>query len=299
MEPVRGVDVSEFNGDLDVPALKRGGVEFVIIRCGYGNDTESQDDVQYLNNVKKCEQAGMPYGVYLYSYAKTAEAAKSEAEHTLRLLKQADPSYGVWYDVEDSTLPSGSVLIDNCRTYCEMIEAAGYYCGIYASLYFWENRLNDTVLDRYDKWVAHWADTVGYDGDYGIWQYSDSGMIGGKRFDMNLAYRDYPELTKGEDTDMTKEEVAALARSEAQKVYDENEKKYRTIASAPQWVREDILKVYQELQLGGTAGGLNGENTEIDASYTYIRVMKVIAELLKKLEAEDELTLGSKADQKV
>lgn len=287
MEPIRGVDVSEFNGDLDVAALRQGGIEYVIIRCGYGNDSVSQDDVQYLSNVKKCEQAGMPYGVYLYAYAKTAEAAKSEADHTLRLLKEANPSYGVWYDVEDSTLPSGSALVDNCAVYCKAITDAGYYCGIYASLYFWENRLNDAALDAYDKWIAHWADTVGYKGDFGIWQYSDSGLIGGKRFDMNLAYRDYPALTRGEDTDMTKEEVAALARSEAQKVYDENEKKYKTIASTPQWVREDVLKVYQELQLGGTGAGLNGENTEINASYTYIRVLKVISELLKKLDDEN------------
>lgn len=287
MEPIRGVDVSEFNGDLDVAALRQGGVEYVIIRCGYGNDTVSQDDVQYRNNVSKCEEAGMPYGIYLYSYAKTAEAAKSEADHTLRLLKEAKPSFGVWYDVEDSTLPAGSALIDNCETYCKAITAAGYYCGIYASLYFWENRLNDAVLNAYDKWVAHWADAVGYDGDYGIWQYSDNGLIGGKRFDMNLAYRDYPALTGGEDTDMTKEEVAALARSEAQKVYDENEKKNKTIGSTPQWGREDVLKVYEQLQLAGTGDGLNGENTEINASYTYVRLLKVISELLKKLDAQD------------
>jgi len=286
MEPIRGVDVSEFNGNLDVEALKRAGIEYVIIRCGYGNDSESQDDVQYRNNVKKCEQAGMPYGVYLYAYAKTAGAAKSEADHTLRLLKEANPSYGVWYDVEDSALPSGSALIDNCLTYCKAIEAAGYYCGIYTSLYFWENRLNDTQLNTYDKWVAHWADAVGYDGDYGIWQYSDNGLIDGKRFDMNLAYRDYPALTRGEDAGMTKEEIAALARSEAQKVYEENERKYKTIASVPQWVREDVLKVYEELQLSGTGEGLDGENTEINASHTYIRLIKVISELLKKLSEQ-------------
>ena len=101
-----GVDISQFNGDVDIGALK-GKVDFVIIRCGYGSDYASQDDVQYQANVRKCEAAAMPYGVYLYSYARNTDMARSEARHTLRLLQGRRPLYGVWYDVEDVALPTG------------------------------------------------------------------------------------------------------------------------------------------------------------------------------------------------
>lgn len=283
MEPVKGVDISEFNGDVDMDVLKENSVEFVMIRLGYGSDLESQDDKYYTQNIKKCEEAGMPYGVYLYSYANSRAEVESEVSHTLRLIDSRKPSYGVWYDIEDSTLPTGTVLVDNCEHYCRLIEQAGYYCGIYASLYYWQNKLNDSRLDAFDKWVAHWADEIGYDGAYGIWQYSNRGVIGGKRFDLNLAYKDYPAIIEGDETDMTREEVAALARSEAQKVYDENEGKYKTIGDTPKWAREDILKLYEYLQLEGTSGA-KGEKTEIDGSDTYVRALKVISELVKKLE---------------
>ena len=35
--PKRGIDISEFNGSVDIAALQ-GQVDFVIIRCGYGSD---------------------------------------------------------------------------------------------------------------------------------------------------------------------------------------------------------------------------------------------------------------------
>ena len=71
-----GIDVSEHNGRIDWQAVKRAGVEFAIIRCGYGQDYESQHDDRWLDNVRGATAAGIPYGVYLYSYADTVAKAK-------------------------------------------------------------------------------------------------------------------------------------------------------------------------------------------------------------------------------
>lgn len=83
----KGIDVSDNNGIVDWNAIRNAGYEFAIIRCGYGKNTNVQDDKQYLRNVSECERLGIPYGVYLYSYALNVQGALSEAEHTLRLLK--------------------------------------------------------------------------------------------------------------------------------------------------------------------------------------------------------------------
>ena len=56
-----GIDISEFNGDVDIAAMK-GKIDFVIIRCGYGGDYESQDDTQYRNNVRSASRPGCPLG---------------------------------------------------------------------------------------------------------------------------------------------------------------------------------------------------------------------------------------------
>ena len=100
----KGVDISEHNGAVDFAALTQAGVKFAILRLGYGSDYTSQDDAQFAQNVRKAEAAGMPWGAYLYSYAKDASMAQSEARHALRLLQGRKPLYGVWYDVEDSQI---------------------------------------------------------------------------------------------------------------------------------------------------------------------------------------------------
>lgn len=280
--PKKGIDISEFNGDVDLAGLK-GQIEFVIIRCGYGGDYTNQDDPQFENNVRKCEAAGIPWGTYLYSYAKDTSMAQSEAAHTLRLLKGKHPQYGVWYDVEDSTLPTGEALIDNVVTYCQAIQQAGYYCGLYSFLFWMQTRLNSPRLDPYDKWVAQWSSQLDYQKPAGMWQFTNQLVLNGKTFDGNWAYKDYPALTGGEEeSDMTEAEVVKLARAEAQKVYNENEEKYRTIASLPAWAKTAVEQVYKELGLAGTGG--TGTDTKIDASETYVRALTVIAKLLDKLD---------------
>lgn len=192
----RGIDVSDWNGNVDFLAL-RDKIDFAILRCGYGSDYSMQDDRCFARNVRACAAAGIPYGVYLYSYAQNETMAQSEAAHMLRLLHGEDPDFGVWYDVEDQTLPfaSGKVA-DLCKVWCDAMRAAGCTCvGIYASLSDMENYLDKDVLKPYEKWVAHWNPTCGYSNP-GIWQFTNHAMLGGQGpFDMNYAYRDYLDLT--------------------------------------------------------------------------------------------------------
>lgn len=277
--PKKGIDISEFNGDVDLAALK-GQVEFVIIRCGYGGDYPNQDDIRFEENVRKAEAAGIPWGTYLYSYAKDTAMAKSEADHTLRLLQGKRPQYGVWYDVEDASLPQGEAIVDNVVTYCQAVQQAGYYCGLYSFLSWLETRLNSPRLDPYDKWVAQWSSQLDYKKPFGMWQFTDNLILNGKAFDGNWAYKNYPALTGGEEEEkLTEEQVIKIAREQAQKVYDENEKKYKTMASLPSWAKAAVEQVYQELSLSGTGG----DGTQIDASDTYVRALTVIAKVLDKL----------------
>lgn len=192
---VKGVDVSVHNGDVNFTALKNAGIQFVLIRCGYGSDIKSQDDTMFAQNVAKADSAGLPWGVYLYSYAQNTTMAKSEAAHTIRLLGGRKPLYGVWYDVEDAS-QKNSDLVSICDTYCSSIEKAGLYCGIYSMESWLAGALNSPRLDRYDKWVAQWSNACSYKKPYGIWQFTDKLNVGGKIFDGNYAYKNYPEIIK-------------------------------------------------------------------------------------------------------
>lgn len=198
-----GADISELNGALNLSGM-RGKVDFLILRAGYGGDYVNQDDTEFRRFAAECRTHGIPWGAYLYSYALDTADAKSEAAHMLRLLKGLSPSYGVWFDMEDGDgykqshgMPTDETLTDICMTFCDTLEKAGYYTGIYASLNWLETKLYSPRLDRFDKWVAQWNDTNDYNKGYGIWQYTSSGRIAGYdgRFDLNRAYRDYPALT--------------------------------------------------------------------------------------------------------
>lgn len=188
------IDVSYHNGTIDWDKVKTAGIDGAIIRCGFGSDIASQDDKQWKRNADECTRLGIPFGTYLYSYAKTDAQAKSEAEHVLRLIKGYKLSYPVYYDLEEPGTQSGAV--GRARIFCEAIEAAGYWAGVYANKNWWDNYL--TGLTEYTRWVARYNDTLGMD-NVDMWQYTSDGSVSGisGRVDMNHCYKDFPKEITG------------------------------------------------------------------------------------------------------
>ena len=138
----RGIDVSSYQGKIDWSRVKPY-IDFAIIRCGWGNDTRRQDDVYYERNAKTCEELKIPFGVYLYSYATTLDEARSEVEHTLRLIRDKKLEYPVFLDVESRrqmALPKEK-LVEIVKYYCEEMQKEGYYVGIYSNLYRFKSNL--------------------------------------------------------------------------------------------------------------------------------------------------------------
>lgn len=205
----KGVDVSEWNRTIDWDAVKNDGVKFAIIRVGYGNDYSDQDDEYWERNVSECERLGIPYGVYIYSYAKDVDMAKSEADHVLRLIDGHDLAYPVYFDMEagsqlDATGGDPAELGKLASAFCDKIEAAGYAAGVYANKFWFDNYLTDPAFDQWDHWVAEYgASQCHYEGDYSMWQLSSGGRVAGinypeddegGRVDVNLMYRtSYPD----------------------------------------------------------------------------------------------------------
>lgn len=200
----KGIDVSEFQGKVDWEKVKNSGVEFAILRCGYGMDFSNQDDVEYERNANECERLGIPYGVYLMSYANTVEKARSEAKHVLRLIEGRKISLGVWYDIEDNGT-SGAInketLTNIINTFCNTIKNAGHRVGVYASLNWLENKIEKTIKDNYDIWVAQYYSKCEYEGKYIMWQHTSSGKVNGisTNVDMNILYEDLPVINNNDN----------------------------------------------------------------------------------------------------
>lgn len=179
----KGIDVSHHQGTVDWKKVKADGVEFAIIRCGLGMNQTNQDDTQWFNNVKGCEENNIPYGVYLYSYANTVAKAQSEAEHVLRLIKGHTLQYPVYYDMEDTSV-LGKVSTEQlgkiAETFVNKIKAAGYQTGVYSNKYNFETYLTSNVFDQWNKWVAQYNSvSCTYNKKYQIWQATDKGTVDG------------------------------------------------------------------------------------------------------------------------
>lgn len=187
MSVKKAVDISYHNGIIDFEKLKNA-VDYVIIRCGYGQDMTSQDDKQWSRNVSECERLGIPYGVYFYSYAKTKAKIEGEIAHCLRLLKGHSPNLPVFFDSEEKG--TWSVAKYNAKRFCDAMLINGYKAGIYASKSWYENYIGESW--GYDLWIARYANALGMN-NVDIWQYSSNGRVDGinGRCDVNYVYKDY------------------------------------------------------------------------------------------------------------
>lgn len=99
-----GVDVSEHNGIIDWREVRDAGIEFAIIRLGYGR---GHLDSRFYENVNGAINAGLSIGVYYYSYANNCHDAQAEAAFATHILTDcgiipAKLAMGLWYDVEEA-----------------------------------------------------------------------------------------------------------------------------------------------------------------------------------------------------
>lgn len=194
-----GIDVSQWQGVIDWGKVKAAGVQFALIRAGYG-DTLSyprQIDTQYARNYSECKRLGIPVGVYFYCYAMNAAEAKREAECCLALLKGKQFEYPIYYDVEEYDLFKSSKTAEVCRAFVKILEDAGYWVGIYT----YRSAMGYFPTDIKDKKafaIAEYGSKLNYSGQYGIWQNSSTWYVNGinGRVDHDFCYVDYPKLIK-------------------------------------------------------------------------------------------------------
>ena len=178
----KGIDVSAWQGLIDWKKVKNSDVNYAIIRCGYGMDLEKQDDEYWKRNADECRRLGIPFGVYLYSYADSVERAISEAKHVLRLVEGYHITYPIYYDLEENSVRnnvSKEEIAVIAKAFCDIISDAGYRVGIYSNTEWFTNYLTDPYFLQIEKWVAQYYDRCTYQGQYSMWQCTDVGQVDG------------------------------------------------------------------------------------------------------------------------
>ena len=194
----KGIDVSHWQGTIDWNKIKKAGIEFAIIKAG-GSDAGFYTDSKWEANYKGAKAAGIPIGAYYFvgKDCVTAAAGKADAERFLQILKGNQLEYPVYMDNEAQPASAKAGITEATIAFCETMEDAGYFVGIYGSAVSgFKERMDDTKLTSFAHWVAQYASKCSYKGDYGIWQYSSKGSVDGisGNVDMDYAYVDYPSI---------------------------------------------------------------------------------------------------------
>ena len=192
-----GLDVSQWQGDIDWARVAGEGISFVM----FGLGRYQQPDPRFEENISEATAQGIQAGAYLRSQASTVEMAREEARYVVEQIQGYPISMPVAYDIEDEpqmNLPDNASRTDLVLAFCEEIREAGYYPMVYANEY-WLGSLLD--MDRIreagiDVWQARYGSS--YDESYGaaMWQYTSTGSVSGisGNVDRNYLFKDYTGL---------------------------------------------------------------------------------------------------------
>ena len=178
---MRGIDVSTWQGRyIDYKKVKNSGIDFVIIRAGYGRETDQKDDCFEIN-YKNAKAAGLLVGAYWYSYAISAEDAVKEAETCMKCINGKKFDLPVFLDLEEqSQFAKGRNFCDNIvKSFCKAIIKGGFKTGLYISYLPLVNFIRETVRNKYTLWIAQYYNKCQYAGKYAIWQHTDGAKIDG------------------------------------------------------------------------------------------------------------------------
>lgn len=196
----RGIDVSEFQGQIDWDKVKKAGYDFVFVRAGHRtfHTGSLERDTRALKNLTRAKKAGLDVGVYVFSQAITIDEAIEEAELCLDVIEESkvkitlpvvfDPEIQLEYDARINYISSNQ-FTDNAVAFCETIKKAGYTPAIYANCSTETDILNMARLENAEIWYADYGSIPESPYRFTFWQYTSKGWVDGipeTETDLNL-----------------------------------------------------------------------------------------------------------------
>ena len=186
------MDISEHQGYISnwEGIIKDNDIDAVIVRIGYSG----AEDKHLAHNISELNRLGVPYGIYLYTYASTEADGVEDAEQTIALIKKYNikPTYPIYFDLEDWRYTNGAksaptdttTWVKIWKAYRDTMAKAGYTnVRIYSYQYLLQNRLNDPEILKHVDWVAAYTPQLTYQLPYSQpswgWQYTDKEFVTG------------------------------------------------------------------------------------------------------------------------
>lgn len=226
MATKKGMDISVFQGDISWG--KVSGIDFALIRAGYGSNNI---DTRAVQNINGCISRKIPFGLYWFSYALSVNDAIKEADYVCNIADKYKITFPVigydWeYDSDDYAAKKNVSMTNDKRyqfavAFLKRVKERGYTPVIYTN-YDYLNKGFKNLLSAYDVWFSYPSGNTKPDiTGLTIWQYSWKGSVPGisADVDMNYCYKEYkasgtPASTPTVTSTYTAAAVAALALAE-------------------------------------------------------------------------------------
>lgn len=195
---VLGIDVSEWQENVDWEKVKAAGIEFVMIRVGWRGSEKGllAEDVSARDHYAGASAAGLKVGAYFFSQAVSPEEAEEEADFLLQIVKDWQLDMPLVYDWEyiSADARTGNMDADTltacAKAFCHRVAQAGYDPMVYFNTSQSFDLLHLGELTDYQFWLAQYRTALLYPYRVDMWQYTDAGSVPGieGNVDINLYF---------------------------------------------------------------------------------------------------------------
>lgn len=189
-----GIDVSEWQSEVDWQAVKAAGIEFVMIRVGWRGSEQGvlSADTCAQSHYEGAKAAGLKVGGYFFSQSVSVAEAVEEAEFALQLMDGWELDMPMVYDweyIDDQSRTanvSQRTLTDATKAFCDAMVQAGYTPMVYFNENQAHQRLYLAELTDYGFWLAQYRNAMNYPYKVDMWQFSCTGSVPGIEGDVDL-----------------------------------------------------------------------------------------------------------------
>lgn len=193
---VIGVDISEYQADVDMQKLASQGISFVYMKATEGSSFEDSRFVQNWENAAAC---GMPAGAYhFFSFD---SPGRMQAENFINRIGDLDgrliPAVDVeFYADKRENQPDPAEVTAQLRDFLNALEAAYHVKPmIYCPREIYEKYIMG-YFDEYPRWIRSVYYPASFEAgvSWVIWQYCDTGELegyeGGEQYiDLDVLHR--------------------------------------------------------------------------------------------------------------
>lgn len=203
----KGIDISKWNKTVDLQLAKQSGVEFVIVRAGFGKNNQ---DAYAHKNAVSANAIKVPLGIYWFSYATSIEEARKEGKYAVNFARNHLVELPIYFDFEYDSVKylkkkgysfNKETYCSFVESFCRSVEEEKYYAGFYCNKDYLRNYVSAEILSKYDLWLADYTNTIPSGTSFKqahMQQYSSKGIVKGidGYVDLNATDRDYPAIIR-------------------------------------------------------------------------------------------------------